>query len=222
MHSCINNVPIFKFLTVEEKQMILETSITKSYQKGEMIFSTLDSSNNFWVVNTGKVKLSMISFEGKEQVIRILTQGEFLGDLSLFSHEQMNSNAFALQNSEICIIRGDDVKKIIKKNPEIAIKFLEVYSQRIKKAEETIEQIGLYDVEHRIAKTLLQEYNNSSNKEITLPYSKADFASIIGTTRETLSRKLAKFQKNEWIKLSGQREIIILDPSSLEKLLYKH
>jgi len=220
-YSCIHNVPVFRHLSIEEKQKFLDTSITKTYNKGEMIFSTLDISANLWVINTGKVKLSKISPEGKEQILRILDKGDFLGDLSLFSNEQMNSNAFALQKTEICIISGQDIKTIIRKNPEIAIKFLEVYSKRIKASEEMIEQIGIYDIEQRIAITLLQEKTLSSNNDILLPYSKTDFASMIGTTRETLSRKLSKFQNNGWIKLSGQRNIVLLDPISLEKIIYR-
>jgi CRP/FNR family transcriptional regulator, anaerobic regulatory protein len=218
-HACIHNVPIFKYLTEEEKQQILKTSITKTYLKGEVIFSTMTSSSNLWVVNTGKVKLSKISAEGKEQIIQILHPGEFLGDLSLFSHEPMQSNAFALQKTEVCIINGNDIKKAIRQNPDIAIKFLEVYSKRITKAEQMIEQIGIDDVETRIAKTLLQEADHVNSTEFTLPYSKTDFASMIGTTRETLSRKLSKFQEQGWIKLSGQRHITILNPDSLEDYL---
>jgi CRP/FNR family transcriptional regulator, anaerobic regulatory protein len=218
-HACIHNVPIFKYLTEVEKQQILNTSITKTYLKGEMIFSTLTSSSNLWVVNTGKVKLSKISSEGKEQIIQILHPGEFLGDLSLFSQEPMQSNAFALQKTEICIINGHDIKQAIRQNPDIAIKFLEVYSKRITKAEQMIEQIGIHDIETRIAKTILQEADHLNSTDITLPYSKTDFASMIGTTRETLSRKLSKFQDQGWIKLSGQRHITILDQDSLEELL---
>lgn len=218
-HSCIHNVPIFSVLSKDEQDQILQTSITKTFLKGERIFSTVDSSANLWVVNTGKVKVSKLSHEGKEQVIRILQQGDFLGDLTLFSNKKMNSDAFALQKSEICIINGDRLKRIIHQNPDIAIKFLEVYSKRVQKAEEMIEQIGIYDIEQRIIKTLLDEVNHSSNNEFTLPFSKSDFASMIGTTRETLSRKLAKFQDHGWIELNGQRDIRILNKQMLQDIL---
>ncbi len=217
--SCIHNVPIFKQLSDDEKQTIMNRAINKTFKKGETIFTTFDSSANLWVVNRGKVKIVKISSDGKEQVMRILNQGEFLGELSLFSNEKMTSNAYAMENTEICIISGDEIKKTIRQNPEIAIKFLEVYAKRIKESEEMIEKIGVLDIEQRIAKTLLDELNQAKNNEIILPFSKTDFASIIGTTRETLSRKLAKFQEFGWIRLSGQRKIIILDKTGLKRLL---
>jgi CRP/FNR family transcriptional regulator len=219
-HGCIHNVSIFKNLSINEKVQIMDRAITKKYQKGEMIFSTLDSAANLWVINQGKVKLTKISPEGKEQIIRILYKGEFLGELSLFSDEKMTTNAFALENSEICVIRGKDIINLIHSKPDIAVKFLAAYTKRIKEAEAMIENIGIYDIEQRIIKTLLEELT-PNNDEITLPFSKSDFASIIGTTRETLSRKLAKFQDLGIIKLKGQRQIIILDKNQLENILYK-
>jgi CRP/FNR family transcriptional regulator, anaerobic regulatory protein len=225
-NACIHNVPIFNHLSIEEKQMILNTAITKTYLKGEMIFSTFDTSANLWVVNQGKVKLVKISLEGKEQMIRMLEPGEFIGELSLFSEENMTSNAYAVTNTEICIINGHSLKQLIRHNPDIAIKFLEVYSKRMLEMEDMIEQFGSHDIEQRIVKTILDELDDtkvSLTKEyhITLPFSKTDWASLIGTTRETLSRKLAKFQKEGWIKLSGQRQIMIHDLESLEDILYK-
>jgi|SRR5690554_4914935 len=217
---CVHNVPIFKKLSPKEKLVIMDKAITKTYDKGQMIFTTLDSAANLWVINRGKVKLTKITPDGKEQIIRILKQGDFLGDLSLFSDEKMSNNAFALDNCEICVISGDDIKNLLRYNPEIAIKFLEEYSRRIKEAEKMIEKIGVYDVEQRIVKTLIEDIGETKGV-ITLPFSKTDFASIIGTTRETLSRKLAKFQNNGWIELIGQRKIKIININELKNLLYK-
>jgi len=217
---CINNVPIFRNLSESDKRKIVEKAIHRTYAKGEIIFSPDDIISNLFVVNQGRIKITKISTDGREQVMRILTVGDFFGELSLFSEEQVNSTAIAMENSEICIIRGQDIKNTIISNPEIAIKFLEAFAERMQETEEMVEKMGIYDIEQRIVKTLLYDVP-SKNNEIHLPFSKADFASIIGTTRETLSRKLTKFQKNGWIKLKGQRHITILNYDALEDILYK-
>lgn len=216
--SCIDKVPIFKELSTTEKQAIMEKTYTKKLEKDEMIFSPLDKSSNLWIINYGKVKLTKIAPDGREQIIRILKSSDFLGELSLFNNETMTNNAFALEKSEICIINGSDIKSLINSNPNMAIKFLETYTKRIRETEALIEKIGIYNVEKRIVKTLLEDIGEENNL-ISLPFSKSDFASIIGTTRETLSRKLSKFQSNGWIELIGQRKIKILDKSKLEDLL---
>lgn len=223
-HLCIDNIPIFDDLTKEEKESVMEASTHKKYKKGELIFTPGDSFDNLFVVNKGIVKIYKISVLGKEQILRILEVGDFMGELSLFSKTILSNNAEALENTEICIIKGSKIMELVLKKPEIAIKFLQKYTQRIEESEELIEQIGLRDVEQRIANYLLLEIEKNvierknNEYEITLPMSKKDFAALIGTSQETLSRKLSLFQDRGWIKLKEQRKIIITDINSLKDI----
>jgi len=223
-HLCIDNIPIFHDLTQEEKENVMNASTHKSYKKGEIIFTAGDSFDNLFVVNKGIVKISKISVLGKEQILRILKPGDFMGELSLFSKTILNNNAESLEDSEICIIKGAKIKELLLRKPEIALKFLQKYTERIEESEELIEQIGLRDVEQRIANYLLLEIEKNAIEEkdneyeITLPVSKKDLAALIGTSQETLSRKLSVFQDNGWIKLKGQRKIIVTNMESLEEL----
>ena len=223
---CIDNIPLFSDLTAQEKESVMNASAHKKYDKGEIIFSYGDYFDNLFVVNRGRVKISKISVLGKEQILRILEPGGFMGELSLFKRSILNSTAEALEPTDICLIQGAKIRDLILKKPEISLKFLQKYSERVEEAEELIEQIGLRDVEQRIANFLLMEvkkidenYYKNKEYEITLPISKGDLASLIGTTQETLSRKLSNFQDSGWIKLTGQRVIVVTDLESLEMIL---
>lgn len=221
---CIDNVPIFHDLTLEEKESIMNASVHKMFKKGEIIFTPGDSFENLFVVNKGIVKIYKISAIGKEQILRILEPGDFMGELSLFSNTTLSNNAEAIENTEICIIKGTAIKELLLKKPEIAIKFLQSYTKRIEESEELIEQIGLRDVEQRIANYLLLEIEKNAIEdkdnefEITLPVSKKDLAALIGTSQETLSRKLSVFQDNDIIRLKGQRKIIVKDMEVLKQM----
>lgn len=222
---CIDKIPIFHDLTLEEKESIMDSSTHKRYDKGEIIFSSGDCFDSLFIVNKGMVKVYKISSLGKEQILRILEPGGFMGELSLFSKTILNNTAEALEPTEICLIRGSRIRDLILEKPEISLKFLQKYTERVEEAEELIEQIGLRDVEQRIANYLLLEIEKKENKdfknneyEVTLPVSKRDLASLIGTSQETLSRKLSIFQDNGWIKLKGQRMIIVTDIESLEDI----
>ncbi|MGD9566977.1 MAG: Crp/Fnr family transcriptional regulator [Sedimentibacter sp.] len=223
-HYCIDTVPIFRDLTQDEKESILNSSNHKNYKKSEIIFMPGDSFDNLFVVNKGLVKISKISAVGKEQIIRILQPGDFMGELSLFSKTVHNNTAETLENTEICIIQGQKIRELLLTKPEISLKFLQKYTERIEESEELIEQIVLKDVEQRIANYLLLEIekhqiiNKKGEYEITLPVSKGDLASLIGTTQETLSRKLSLFQDNGFIKLKGHRIILVTDIDSLKEL----
>ncbi|HHZ02554.1 MAG TPA: Crp/Fnr family transcriptional regulator [Tissierellia bacterium] len=224
-HYCIDNVPIFVDLPFEIKESIMAASSHKKYGKGEIIFSPGDYFDYLFVVNKGRVKISKISAMGKEQILRILEPGEFMGELSLFNNTLLTNSAEAMEDTEICIIKSQRIRELIMEKPEIALKFLQKYAERIEQSEELIEQIGLMDVEQRIASYLISMVEKKNIKsrnneyEINLSVSKGVLASMIGTTQETLSRKLSLLQDNGLIKLIGHRKIIITDMDGLENIL---
>jgi CRP/FNR family transcriptional regulator, anaerobic regulatory protein len=220
---CINNVPILDMLSADEKREVMDASISKQYAKGEVLFSPGHPSSNLWIVHRGSVKISRFSPSGKEQIVRILQPGDFTGELSLFSHTVLTDTAEALEGTEICLIQGKVINDLMLRTPQIAIKFLEKYTERIESAEAKLEQLTLYDVEQRLARTLLdmlhnQQRGQTKDNVIMLPVSKKDLAVMIGTTQESLSRKLALFQEQGWIKLVGHRQIIITDEAGLAQL----
>jgi len=214
---CIESVPIFSNLTWDEMLEVASIKRSKKYKKGEMIYITGEKGEKLLVVHKGKVKITRLSHNGKEQVIRILESGDFMGELSLFIKTPRLDNAEALEDTSVCIIDSDEMKKLMDKYPSIAFKILEELSSRLGKAENLIEYLGIHDVESRIVETILDLANEKN--EVILNMSKGDLASHIGMSQETLSRKLSYFQDKGWIKLVGHRKIIILDRDKLNELV---
>lgn len=214
---CIESVPIFSSLTWDEMLEIASIKRSKKYKKGEMIYVAGEEDEKLLVVHKGKVKITRFSHTGKEQVIRILERGDFMGELSLFVKTPRLDNAEALEETSVCIIDGRELRKLMNKYPSITFKILEELSSRLGKAENLIEHLGIHDVETRIIETILDLANE--NNEVILNISKGDLASHIGMSQETLSRKLSYFQDSGWIKLVGHRKIIILEEDRLRKLI---
>jgi CRP/FNR family transcriptional regulator len=188
----------------------------KIYEKGEMVYTVGNRGERLYVIHKGRVKISRIAANGKEQVIRVLGPGEFMGELSLFSPTSMTDNAEVLEKSTMCIIEGKRLKEIIPKYPSIAFKVMEELSSRLEKAENLIEDINLNSVETRLAQMLIKMANERN--EVILNMKKGDFASQIGMSQETLSRKLTSFQEQGLIKQSGNKRIILLDIEALEEI----
>lgn len=215
--TCIEMVPIFNALTYDEMMEVAMITNSREYEKGEMIYTAGDKGERLFVIHKGKVKITRFSDLGKEQVIRILGPGDFMGELSLFVPTPLTDNGEALENTTVCVIDGERLKGLMVKYPTIALKVLEELSTRLGKAENLIESLGIHDVETRIAKTILDLANDKG--EVALRMSKGNLASHIGMSQETLSRKLSYFQDMGWIKLIGHRRIIVLDEESLVKIL---
>ncbi|HZJ82204.1 MAG TPA: Crp/Fnr family transcriptional regulator [Clostridia bacterium] len=211
--NCIELVPIFSNLNHEEMLEIASITVDRVYKKGEMIYMAGDEGKDLYVIHQGKVKITRFSDTGKEQVIRVLGPGEFMGELSLFSPNYLTDNGEVLEETIVCIIRGEEMKGIISKYPTISFKILEELSQRLEKAENLIESINLQGVERRLAETLINMADHKN--EVILKMSKRDLASHIGMSQETLSRKLSSFQDMGLIDQIGHRKIILLDKDAL-------
>ncbi|NLL82030.1 MAG: Crp/Fnr family transcriptional regulator [Tissierellia bacterium] len=216
--NCIRMVPIFSSLTIDEMIEVASITSAKEYEKGQFIYNQGDIGNDLYVIHKGRVKISRISSNGKEQVIRIVGPGEFLGELTLFSSMPLTENAEVMENTNLCLIEGKRLKDLMKKYPTIAFKLLEELSKRLEVAENLIEDINLHSAETRLAQGLLKM--KDSNDEVVLNMTKGDLASQLGMSQETLSRRLSLFEEQGLIEQIGNKKILILDIDKLEEISY--
>ena len=214
--SCIEKVPIFSTLTFDEVLEVSMTTMHREYKKGESIYLEGDVGEKLFIINKGKVKIVKLSETGREKIIRVLGSGEFMGELSLFTQNPFKNNAEALEPTTVCIVDGKKINDLIEKRPRIALKIIKEMRSRLEEAEDQIQSLAIHDVEQRLADTLLEMAGDSDLINLTI--SKKDLASHIGMSQETLSRKLASYQKNRWIDQEGQRKIIILDKNALRNI----
>lgn len=219
---CAKKVPMFSFLSDDELIKIISMTGHKSYKKGEILCSEGEKSDTLFIINEGKVKISKFTKDGKEQIVHILTSGDFFGELSLFSNsETYNFNVYAISDVKICTLTKNDMNKIIINNPEISLKILQVITKRLKETENLAQNLATNDAEVRIAYMLLEfgdKYGLNTEKglQIKLPINREEMANYVGVTRETISRKLSKFEEMGIIALQGNKVLIIKEIDTLK------
>lgn len=218
---CVSKVPFFNHLTFDEMKKIAEMSSQLHFKKGEIIFSEGDPLEYLYIVHQGRVKNYQLFESGKEQLLRIMESGEFMGELALFTEKTLDSFAEAMEKTEICAIHRNNMQQLIQQYPVIAIKILEQFSNRLDETEKLVGNLSSKDVETRTASYLLELTEKYNSTNIELPMSKKELASFLGTTSETISRRLSSFQMNGWIEQKGQRKIRILDRDALVELSIK-
>ncbi len=213
--SCVSIVPIFSALSDAEIGEVASITTDARFDKGSLIYFAGKEGRKLYIIHQGKVKISRIGDNGKAQVIRILGPGEFFGELSILGNAVLSDYAEALEPCSMCMIDGVRLKALMGKYPSIALKVMEELSIRLSKAESLIEDISLRPAENRLAQAILDLAEGRS--EFELPTTKGDFASQLGMTQETLSRKLSLLQKQKLILTKGLRGIKILDEEGLAK-----
>lgn len=221
---CVGKVSLFSSLNEEEMKEIKSLITRRKYKKGQIIFFEGDVSDKLYIVNSGKIKIYKYTKEGKEQILYVISEGGFIGDLSLLKKGKLEFNAEAIEDVNMCIITKDDFDKILMKNPQITIKMLENVYDRVVGLENLIQTLSTKDIEARIAGLLISFSKNFGNKVedkiiINTPLSREEMANYIGITRETISRKLTNMQDEGIIELVGNKKIIINNMESLQNML---
>lgn len=214
--TCISLVPIFNHLEEEQMDEIMAMTHLCSYKKGENIYSAGDQSDSLYIVSKGKIKIYRLSESGKEQLLRILHSGDFTGELALFNETIHEAYADAIEETNVCTIKRSEFQKLLLKYPSISLKVLAEFSSRLEKSEKQMTRFATEKVESRLAAFLVECVNDEKQSmEIVLPMNKKDMASYLGTTPETISRKLANLEDAGYIRQISNNKIKILDLDGL-------
>jgi len=214
----ISQTPIFQNLPEDALKMIRRIAKDKFYNKGQTVFSEGDDGNGFYVVAAGKVKIYKVSLEGKEQILHIYGPGNPFGEVPVFSGEQFPANAQTLLKSHLLFFPRTAFTELIAKNPSLCLNMLAILSLRLRQFTIQVENLSLKEVPGRLAAYLLYLVQEQEAEDsVSLPISKGQLASLLGTIPETLSRILTKMSNRGLIDVSGGK-ITLLDPVGLEEL----
>jgi len=215
----LTSIPLFHGLSEEDLTSLSTIVMTQYYGRGEVIFSEGDDALGFYVVLAGRVKVSKLSFEGKEQILHIFAPGEPFGEVPVFAGTSFPANAQAIEKSRVFYFPRDAFVGLIKSTPSLALNMLAVLSLRLHQFTALIEDLSLKEVPGRLAAYLaFLSHQHGGSNELALEISKAQLASILGTIPETLSRILGRMAKEGIIESDGQNRIQIVNRRSLEKL----
>jgi len=152
---CAKKVPIFANLTDKDLLEIVNMTGHNNYKKGENIFLEGDEAHTLYLINEGKIKLYKYTKDGKQQILHILSDGDFFGELNLFKGSKYSFNAEAIAPTKICTLTKEKMKEIILEKPEIGIKILEVVGERLSKVESLAQHLATNDIESRLAYLLI-------------------------------------------------------------------
>ncbi|MBS5884638.1 MAG: Crp/Fnr family transcriptional regulator [Clostridium sp.] len=219
-------VPIFESLSEEELDRIISVRKHMFLKKGESLFLEGDKVSKLFIISEGMIKISKSTSTGKEQIINILTVGDFLGESNILGDTlESNVSAIAVKNTELCTISREDLKDILYSNPSICLKLLSELNKRLIEVENLSKNLSNNNPEERICCMLLEfaeKYGKVVNGkiEIDLPLNREGMANYCGIARETLSRKLTLLENENIIKAVGTKKIIINNLSLLEESIF--
>lgn len=220
--SCIHQVPVFRVLPHESVERLQSVMQHRHYAPGETVIQMGDVLHRLVVVVRGRLKLSRTSKSGREQIIRELGPGQFFGEMALFTEVESEGDLVAVTETHVCMLQRQTLQAELQKAPHVSWLLVETLAQRLAEAERLVGDISLLDVGERLAAELLRlaesGIETAEGTQVEIPFAWAQLATRLGTTPESLSRRLKAFSEAGWVHVDGRR-IIIRDAESLRTVV---
>jgi CRP-like cAMP-binding protein len=211
---------MFSVLTFLESVGVARTIVR--YRRGEAIFTQGEPCDDVRYIESGTVKLSVLSSVGKEAVVAVLGQGDFLGEACLTGHPSFLGSATAITSSEIVTVAKAEMLGVLHQHHAMSDRFIAHMLARNLRVEEDLIDHLFNSSEKRLARTLLllARYGRQDTPDRLVPrMSQETLAEMIGTTRARVNFFLNKFKKLGFIEYAGAGPLKI-NPSLLTVVLH--
>lgn len=206
----------FSHVREDELTDICDIKIERSFQKGEVIIKEGDPIREFMYMKEGLVKLSKSTIDEKDQILSFSKPFDFVNLLSIFSSEKYLYSVTAVEDTTVCVLDLNTVKRHGQNNAMFTMDLMKNMSEATDKIILENLEIKRKHLKGRVAHVLLyfSDYIYESD-EFELPISRREIAEYIGMTTENVIRTLSEFRKDKIIRIFG-KDIMIADRKRLE------
>lgn len=200
---------LFSELDDKELGAIAALAKPRKYAKDEAVFHADEPGDVFCLIQSGAVKVTMISPEGKEIILSMLGPGDFFGEMALLDDHPRSATVVATEPLEVLTIFRNDFLQILAESFSITRKILAELSKRLRAASYRIESLATMDVYGRLARFFL-DLARDQGKELENGYvavvrpTHQSIANMIGTSRETVSRLIHDLMEKNLLMSEGK------------------
>lgn len=220
----LRKIVIFKDLSAKSIYLIANRIQTLTMKKGAQVICEDEVAKGVFFIYSGAVKLTKQDESGNEIIVCMKQKGDVFAEACLFSKTSQlyPATATMLQDGQLFFLDKMELEKGLHEYPELAVQMIQYMSDSLREMTSTLRDVALLDVYAKTVKTLERlgnKFNTSTSRwNIEIPLTIQEFATVMGTTRESVSRVFSKLKKEGIIEMKS-RKIIILDMCKLCTLL---
>lgn len=217
----LSRAPLFEALD-SESAAELRTIVTEvRLSRGQRLFAEGDEGDRLFVVLDGKIKLTRMASDGRENLVSVLGPGEMFGELSLFDPRPRTMSATAVTETELAALAHAALRPWLTSRPQVAMHLLGALARRLRRTNEVMADLVFTDVPGRVAKALLDlsdRFGQQQDDGIHVHHdlTQEELAQLVGASRETVNKALADFAGRGWLQISA-RSVVIKEPERMRR-----
>ena len=223
----LRSVPLFAGLEEGELERFSQVAVPRSFPAGTRVFHEGDSSDACYIVSEGSFRVTREHSDGRAITLATLGPGEIFGELAMLDGDRRSASAESITDGTLLALPANDVRSLLGRNPEIALKLVAGLVRRLRAANMRLSRQSFQTVPSRVAGILAQlSREGQDNKdgdgemqEVTIRMNQTDLAQLAGTSRESVSRFLAELERAGVVR-SGRGRVTVLQPNKLRNYIY--
>jgi CRP/FNR family cyclic AMP-dependent transcriptional regulator len=220
----LRSVPLFADLEQGELERFSRVAVPRSFPAGTRVFHEGDHSDACYIVRSGSFRVTREHSDGRAITLATLGAGDIFGELAMLDREVRSASVEALADGELLALPGGEVRALLGRHPEIAVKLVAALVRRLRAANERISRQSFQTVPSRVAGVLSQLVAEEApgareGVEVTIRMNQADLAQLAGTSRESVSRFLADLERAGVVR-PGRGRVTVLAPTRLGNYIY--
>lgn len=210
---------LFENCSNQQIARLESASRAKTVAKGEPIYLPADNANSVLVLASGRVKICHLTSDGKQSILAFIEPGEVFGELAILNMGNRDEYAEAVENSRVIAIPEETLRELMEEHPDLCLGVTKIIGLRRRRIERRVKNLLYLPNRERIIHLLLElaeQYGLETNRgiELSIRLSHQDLASLVGSTRETVTVVLGSMQSDGLIEL-GRRKVILKAPDQL-------
>jgi CRP/FNR family transcriptional regulator, cyclic AMP receptor protein len=217
----LSRAPLFEALDPESAAE-LRTIVTEvPLNRGTRLFEEGAEGDRLYVVLEGKIKLTRMAADGRENLVSVLGPGEMFGELSLFDPRPRTMNAAAVTDTRLAALGHAALRPWLTSRPQVALHLLGALARRLRWTNEVMADLVFTDVPGRVAKALLNLSDRFGEQQedgihVHHDLTQEELAQLVGASRETVNKALADFAGRGWLQISA-RSVVIKEPERMRR-----
>jgi len=219
----LKSCQLFEHLSPDELRRIEMRSRARTFPRKSPIYLPADEARSVYLLAKGRAKICHLTPEGKQSILAFIEPGELFGELAILDSGAREEYAEAIEVSTVVMIPGDEIQRLMADLPELSFGITKMIGMRRRRIERRLKNLLFLSNRERLTHLLLElaeQYGKPTSDGIQLgiKLSHQDLASVIGSTRETVTVVLGEMQSEKLLKI-GRRNILLLDPSRLAAIV---
>ena len=189
----------------------------REYKKNQVIFMEEETGKYMYIVKYGEVKVVQSTNDGRENILAIHHPGETFGELAMLDNLTSPATVISMQDTKIIAISKQHFESVMMKNPKVIRSLLEILCRKLRESWKSIQILKYTDAETRLRHIFLSLARSDGIQEgdeilINVKITHQDLAEMAGTSRETISRLISKFQSQSLLRIHAHQFTLVGHP----------